>query len=281
MRRNKSKFRSLWYDTTESSVLLLSFIPAQPGIDGATTLSWLSACLVRVVDTYEQLPSYDPSLPPRWLRLSFPILAFFCKSATSGDDTNTTTTPLDLTKSLIVQLMKFIAEDPLAIDLESCRDFYSDEAWEDISQTGIELDRDQPRYLSEMDVKTGMDLFDRLVELLPDGERVIIIIDRLYELGGERKERNAVMRFLASTIDVHKHLKIKALLDGVPAASFAEKMADVSITMRDTGVPGDNGGITETVNRRRDQEARLESSRWENFEDDDNLAAGLGETLSR
>ncbi|KAK4443249.1 hypothetical protein QBC34DRAFT_443561 [Podospora aff. communis PSN243] len=149
----------------------------------------------------------------------YPVLAFFCKHRNNASHEEQLSGAMGLLNSLNGQLLDFITE-------------YRPDA-----NLGRLHDKEFAKK-SRTTIKYGLKLFEELISVLPEGDRVFIIIDSMSCISGSEEEGHKIIKKITRIMeDSELDVTIKLLVTDPSADSPAREVADVTLTVPD-GVNG-------------------------------------------
>lgn len=149
----------MWMQEDETTNLEVS--PPVPPASVSNPLSFMSALLTKSVQSTQQ----------------FPVLGYFCMHRNNESAQERLFGPAALVKSLIVQLIQFIAHHRPTIDLSTLND--------DSSHTRLRKANENPKY--------GLAILKRLLLMLPENETAFAVIDGVSRLSGDIEKGKKLM----------------------------------------------------------------------------------------
>ncbi|ETS76966.1 hypothetical protein PFICI_10840 [Pestalotiopsis fici W106-1] len=186
-----------WLEADESRILNVE--PATPAESLINPVSFASALLVTTL-----------RLPARYA-----ILAFFCMHRNNDDHSEENSGSIALIKSLNAQLLAFVAEFRPQVDLSKIQD--------------LEYFRKARKSLKE-----SLKLFGTLIELLPEDDKVFIVIDSLSRLSGSATNEDKVINRLGRIVKKEHGPIVKILVTATLGSSRVRKIADESLFVQDS-----------------------------------------------
>ncbi|KAK6198392.1 hypothetical protein LQW54_010286 [Pestalotiopsis sp. IQ-011] len=188
--------------------------------------NWLKAGGSRVLNIEPETPtesltnpiSFSSALVVTTLRLParYPVLAFFCMHRNNDDCSDEKSGPIALVKSLNAQLLTFVVEYRPEVDLSKVTD------WEFF------------RKATKKSLKDSLQMLEALIRLLPEDDKVFIVIDSLSRLSGSTKNEDKVMKRLGRFVKTEQGPVVKILITATLGDSRARKIAHESLFVQDS-----------------------------------------------
>lgn len=187
--------------------------------------NWLKAEASRIMSIEPETPAESLTNPISFssallvttlrLRARYPVLAFFCMHRNNDDCSDENSGPIALVKSLNAQLLTFVAEHRPEVDLSEVKDW--------------EFFRKAKKSLAD-----SLQMLEALMRLLPEGDKVFIVIDSLSRLSGSVKNEDKVIKRLGRFAKKEQGPIVKILITATLGDSRARKIADESLFVRDS-----------------------------------------------
>lgn len=186
-----------WLKAKGSRVLNIE--PVTPVESLTNPISFSSALLVTTL-----------GLPAR-----YPVLAFFCMHRNNDDCSDEKSGPIALAKSLNAQLLTFVVEHRPEVDLSKVKD------WEFFRK-------------AKKSLRDSLQMLEALIRLLPEDDKVFIVIDSLSRLSGSTKNEDKVIKRLGRFVKKEQGPVVKILITATLGDSRARKIADESMFVQDS-----------------------------------------------
>jgi hypothetical protein len=194
-----------WQRCTSSTILDVRPEDA-PGED-INPLSLASAVIQATLDTIHDLP----------------VLSFFCGLRSTDSRHPDDSGPMALLNSFNAQLLKFLAEKRADADLSF------------LNQREIKRkSKDEPKY--------ALKLLDECLHCLPGRDIVVMIIDSLSRLTGDKNKGHRIITRMADTITEYPHLIIKILITDALPTCPSKDVANQALFVP-SEIDGDRNGV--------------------------------------
>lgn len=187
--------------------------------------NWLKAEASRIMSIEPETPAESLTNPISFssallvttlrLRAQYPVLAFFCMHRNNDDCSDEKSGPIALVKSLNAQLLTFVAEHRPEVDLSKVKD------WEFFRK-------------AKKSLKDSLQMLEALMRLLPEGDKVFIVIDSLSRLSGSTKNEDKVIKRLGRFVKKEQGPVVKILITATLSDSRVRKIADESLFVQDS-----------------------------------------------
>ncbi|KAI4601827.1 hypothetical protein KJ359_010692 [Pestalotiopsis sp. 9143b] len=123
--------------------------------------------------------------------------------------------PIALVKSLNAQLLTFVVDYRPEVDLSKVKD------WEFFRK-------------AKKSLKNSLQMLEALIRLLPEDDKVFIVIDSLSRLSGSTKNEDKVMKQLGRFVKTEQGPVVKILITATLGDSRARKISHESLFVQDS-----------------------------------------------